>query len=303
MSVTRTIQSAGALTRPLVARDLRGISGLRQIDRREFLEAWLALPVARREALATEMAELTEENVDLDLGEVWFWLLDDSDPTVRTHAIEGLWEDDSPRAMRRLLALLREDESVEARAAAASGLGHFAYRAALDELDEGGETLERALSDTALNNREPLDVRRRALESAGYFAENEAVQREIDRAYASGEQLLQESALVAMGRSLLPRWLPRIGSAMQSKSPALRYEASRAAGEMGEEAQPLLPQLAPLLTDGDLEVALSAIWAFGQIGGSQAERALQQITKSEDEARKQAATEALEELRMGEGLF
>lgn len=303
MSVTRTLQAAGALARPLVARDLRGISGLRQIDKREFLEAWASLPPARRAVMAGEMAELAEEHVELDLSEMWNWLLEDKDATVRVHAIEGLWEDDSVRAMRRLLAIMRDDDSVEARSAAAVGLAQFAYRASLDELDEGGETLEKVLSQVALNEREPLDVRRRALESAGYFAENEAVQREIERAYRSDEQLLRESALVAMGHSLLPRWLPLIVDGMESKSPALRYEASRAAGEMGEDAQPLLPKLAPLLTDRDLEVALSAIWALGQIGGPQAERVLQQITKSEDEARKQAATEALEELKVGQGLF
>lgn len=303
MSITRTLEAAGALTRPLVARDLRGLSGLRQIDRREFLEAWASLPAARRTALASEMAELAEEHVDLNLGEVWYWLLEDKDPTIRVHAIEGLWEDSSIRTMRRMLALMRKDESTEVRAAAATGLGHFALRATLEELDEGSDTLEQELSTTALNDREPLDVRRRALESAGYFAENEAVQREVERAYASDEQLLRESALVAMGRSLLPRWLPQIGSAMESRSPALRYEASRAAGEMGEEAQPLLGKLAPLLTDADLEVALSAIWALGQIGGPQAERALQQVRRSQDEARSQAANEALEELKMGEALF
>lgn len=303
MSVTRTLQTAGALSRPLVARDLRGISDLRQIDRREFLEAWSALPAVRRASLVDEMVELAEEHVELDLSEVWYWLSDDADPHVRIRAIEGLWEDDSTRTMRRLLTILRDDKEPDVRAAAASGLGQFAYRAALDELDEGAETLERALSDTALNGNEPLDVQRRALESAGYFAENVPVQNKIEQAYASDEQMVRESAVVAMGHSLLPRWLPLIGNAMESRSPALRYEASRAAGEMAQEAQPLLAKLAPLLTDNDVEVALAAIWALGQIGGPHAERALQQVSRSQDEARSQAATEALEELKIGEGLL
>ena len=302
MSVTRILQTAGGLTRPLTARDLVGLSSLRQIDRREFLETWATLTEPRRSALAREMIEVTEEHVELQLGEVWRWLLDDQDALVRLCAIEGLWEDTSARTMRRMLAQLRSDPSVEVRAAAASALSRFAYLAALDELDEGAELLERSLSDIVFDQSAPLDVRRRALESAGYFAENDPIQAEIERSYASDEQLLRESALVAMGRSLLPRWLPTISAALTHRSPAIRYEASRAAGEMAEDARSLLPKLAPLLNDSDTEVAISAIWALGQIGSDAAQRALEQAKRSEDEARSQAAAEALEELRAGDSM-
>ena len=129
------------------------------------------------------------------------------------------------------------------------------------------------------------------------------VQREIERAYASDEQLLRESALVAMGRSMLPRWLPTIGAALANASPALRYEAARAAGEMAEDAQALVPRLAQLIDDDDSEVALAAIWALGQIGGEAARRSLQKARKSSDETRSQAVAEALEELSLGDSLF
>ena len=129
------------------------------------------------------------------------------------------------------------------------------------------------------------------------------IQRQVGLAYAGDELLLRESALVAMGRSMLPRWLPTIGQALADASPALRYEAARAVGEMGEDAQQLLPKLTPLLNDGDSEVAFAAIWALGQVGGSSAERLLKQIAKSEDEARRQAARDALDELSLGESLL
>lgn len=302
MSVTQILQAAGSLRRPLTARDLVGLSGLRLIDRREFLEVWDTLTVTRRAALAREMIELSEEHVELNLGEVWRWLLDDQDALVRVCAVEGLWEDTSVRTMRRTLVLMRSDPVTEVRAAAATALSRFAHLAVLDELDEGSELLERTLSEMALDQSAPLDVRRRALESAGYFAENEPMQTEIERAYRSDEQLLRESALVAMGRSLLPRWLPAIASALTSRSPAIRYEASRAAGEMAEDARPLLVKLVPLLNDVDTEVSISAIWALGQIGGDAAQRALEQAKKSDDDARSQAAAEAFDELRAGESL-
>jgi HEAT repeat protein len=102
---------------------------------------------------------------------------------------------------------------------------------------------------------------------------------------------------------MLPRWLPNFGAALSHISPALRYEAARAAGEMAEDARALVPRLAPLLDDGDSEVALAAIWALGQIGGDPARRALQRASKSSDETRSQAAAEALEELSLDDNLL
>ncbi|MBC8160276.1 MAG: HEAT repeat domain-containing protein [Roseiflexaceae bacterium] len=303
MSAARILETIGGLSRPLTERDLRGLSGLRQIDRRDFLELWTTLTPERRTSLAREMVELSEESVELDLSELWTWLLDDTDATVRASAVEGLWENTAPRTMRRMLVMMRNDTSEEVRAAAAVGLSRFGYMASLGELDDGAELLERDLALIELDERQPQEVRRRALESAGYFAENEAVQHQIERDFASDEQLLQESALVAMGRAMLPRWLPQIGEALRSESPALRYEAARAAGELADGARGLLPRLARLMTSRDTEIALAAIWSMGQIGGDVAEDALQQVKRSEDEARSQAATEALEELKMGKSLL
>jgi len=157
--------------------------------------------------------------------------------------------------------------------------------------------------NTILDQRQPLDVRRRALESAGYFGGSIDVQRQVERAYQSDEQLLQESALVAMGRSMLPSWLPTIARELGSPSPALRYEAARAAGEMADNARSLVAKIAPLAGDDDGEVADAAIWALGQIGGSAAKRILQQISKSQDETRSQAAADALAELDLEAGFL
>lgn len=303
MSVTRILETVAGLARPLTERDLRGLSELRLIDRRDFLETWAKLPGERRLSLAREMVELTEEHVELDLSAVWTWLLEDGDAAVRVCAIEGLWENTEVRTMRRMLAMMRNDHNEQVRAAAAVGLSRFAYLASLEELDEGVELLERELAAIALDMNQPQEVRRRALESAGYFIDNQAVQSQIERDFATDDQLLRESAVVAMGHTALPHWLPQIGSALTSDSPALRYEACRAAGELADGARTLLVKLAPLLTDRDTEIALAAIWAMGQIGGGAAERALQQVKSSENEARSQAAIEALEELRLGESML
>src|SRR6266540_531105 len=158
-------------------------------------------------------------------------------------------------------------------------------------------------SSRLLDQRQPLDVRRRALESAGYFANVPEVQQQVGLAYESDEQLLRESALVAMGRSMLPRWMPTIAKELDSPSPALRYEAAHAVGEFAEQGRTLLPKLMPLLNDSDSEVAFAAIWALGQVGGDSAKRVLQQIRKTDDEARRLAAIDALEELELGDQLI
>jgi HEAT repeat protein len=202
-----------------------------------------------------------------------------------------------------LLALLR-DPADQVRAAAAMALGRFAYMAEIDELDEEyGRQVHDALLTLIHDASQPAEVRRRAIESAGYFAASDDVQRQIELAYASNDQLMRESALVAMGRSMLPRWLPIVSRELESPSPALRYEAARAAGEMADIARSLVARVVRLCSDADTEVALAAIWALGQIGGETARRTLQRISGSDDEARSQAAAEALDELTLEEGFF
>jgi HEAT repeat protein len=303
MAITSYIHEIGAHDHKLAMRDLKPLSGLGGDEYNDFWPAWAAIMPRRRAEIAHSMVELAEDDLELDFGQALSWLLDDEDAGVRVSAVEGLWENESAALLRRLLKLLRADPAPAVRAAVAISLSRFAYRAEMDELEAAdAKALRDGLLGLILDQRQPLEVRRRALESAGYFATTDEIQHQIELAYASDEQLLRESALTAMGRSVLPRWLPTIGRELESPSPALRYEAARAAGEMGEEGRDLLPKLMPLLNDNDSEVVLSAIWALGQIGGDAAKRVLQQVRKSEDETRRQAAADALEELSLGESL-
>jgi HEAT repeat protein len=303
MTITSHIQEIGANDHKLAMRDLKPLSGLGREDREAFWPAWLQIVPMRRAEIVQSMVELVEDNIDLDFSQVLHWSLEDEDAAVRASAIEGLWEDESGSLFRTLLTMLRADPAPPVRVAAAMALSRFAYLAEIEELEEDdAQKLQSTLLESVLDQRQPFDVRRRALESAGYFSAVDEVQRQIELAYASEEQFMRESALVAMGRSMLARWLPMIGKELSSRSPALRYEAARAAGEMAENARSLVPQVAPLLTDDDTEVAFAAIWALGQIGGDAARRALQSIRKSQDEARGQAAADALEELSLGDDI-
>ncbi len=304
MELSSTLHAIGAHDHKLAMRELKVLSGLVYDQRGEFWPTWAAISPHRRAEIARAMVDLAEDNVDLDFAQTLLWMLDDDDAEVRASAAEGLWESENLAVLRRLVTALRADPAPAVRAAAAIALAGSAYRAELGELDDrDASALREGLQATVHDERQPLEVRRRALESAGFFAGEDTIQRQVGLAYQSDDQLWRESALVAMGRSMLPRWFPSIAESLASGSPALRYEAARAVGELGEDGQQLLAKLAPLLADRDSEVVLAALWALGQIGGDTAKRLLKQAAKEGDEARRQAAADALDELSQADGLL
>ncbi len=305
MDIASFLETIGAPGHPLAMRDLRPLSDLEGPLRSDFLANWGAIAPDRRLEITRSLVELAEDNVDLQFNQVLEWCLEDDEAAVRAVAVEGLWESDSPRILRRLIAVLQNDPAPGVREAAALVLSRFAYMAEMGEIDEDdGDALRAALVDIVEDDGQPVVVRRRALESAGYYASDDDVQALVADAYTGDDSDMQESSLVAMGRSMLPRWIPTIERELGSRSPAMRYEAARAAGEMADEARPLVVQVARLLGDSDTEVALAAIWALGQIGGEAATRALRQVqSRSESEARIQAAGDALAELALDQGII
>jgi HEAT repeat protein len=300
MSFEEQLARLGDLGKPVGHAELKALSSIGPETLKSFWATWRQFPAERRLAIVRELDALAEDNVDLEFRPVFRACLSDADPEVRAAAIEGLWEDQTERTMERLIALL-EDESGLVRSAAAVALGRFAYRAELGELPAAaGQQLHAALLRTATDPEQPLDVRRRAVEGLGYYAGSREAQAEIGRAYAHPELSMRESAVLAMGRSMRPTWFPYIERELKSPSPALRYEAARAVGELGEEGRPLLTALLPLVEDEDGEIAQTAIWSLGQVGGPSAKRVLERLARSKDEARRQAASDALDELSIDE---
>lgn len=300
MTFEEQLARLGNPERPLAHAELKILSDLGPEMLKAFWAAWRGFPVERRLAIIRELDELAEDNVDLDFRAVFQACLSDPDGEVRAAAINGLWEDESLATMNRLIAML-EDEAGVARAAATLALARFAYLSQIGGLSAAdGARLLAVLLRVATDPDQPLEVRRRAVEALGYFASSKEAQTEIGRAYAHSDLAMRESALLAMGRSMRPTWFPYIERELKSPSPALRYEAARAVGELAEEGRPLLPALLPLVDDDDLEISLAAIWALGQVGGSSARRVLERLARSRDLSRRQAADEALAELALDE---
>lgn len=301
MTITETLKTLGDTSQPLAWRSLKELSNIGPESQAELHTAWQRIETTRRQEITAALGELAEDDIEFNFRQVFRNALEDADEQVRVSALDGLWEDNSLGLMHVMMDLLRDDPSGQVRAAAAVGLGRYAYLGELDELDTANaDAVRDALYEATNNEEQPSDVRRRALESLGYRGAEPQIERLIGAAYADTEQLMRESAVVAMGRSMQPRWLDAIGKELGSISPALRYEAARAAGEMGDQAEPLLARLLPLVDDEDGEVSTATIWALGQVGGPHAQRVLQRIARSKNDTRRQAATDALEELTLGE---
>jgi HEAT repeat protein len=257
---------------PVAAAGLMFLSDLASADRATLDRLWGTASPERRRKIATILVQVAEDNIEYDFNGTLNVLLGDPDAEVRRTAVEGLTEDESNSTVRHLLDLLETDPDAGVRAATALTLGPAALRAETGKIkadlaDRIRTVLLQATRDTA----QPL-VRRRALESLGYFCENVEVEAEIRRAYTEGGDPAA-SALAAMGRNMNSRWTPTLVKELRNSRPQMRFEAAQALGELGDRNQ--VPALLPLLEDDDPEVQRVTIWALGQIGGRAAQQALQ----------------------------
>lgn len=259
---------------------------------------WPQLPVERRRQVVGMLADLAEDNVEVNFDAVFRLCLGDADAQVRVGAIEGLWENQDRSLLGPLASLMREDADEEVRAAAATALGQFALLAETGELSGADAArVDEAFLATIDDPEETLEVHRRALEAIGIRSLDRVVEL-IKAAYYSDDPLLKYSALFAMGRNADPRWLPLLLLELKSSDAEARCEAAVACGELEDEKA--VPYLVPLMEDEDIQVALAAIESLGHIGGRLAKQTLRKMATNPDERLASAALEALEELGLGD---
>lgn len=260
---------------------LRFISGLTRSESGVVRETWPTLPVERRRRLVRAMADLAELSVELDFARALRIAMRDTDAEVRVHAIEALWENESPDYLVALLESLHQDESAQVRQAAAKALSPFAVRAATGDVAEPLSTrLHDDLLRTAQDMREPIEVRRPAIESLGPF-NDEPVASLITELYDRGDVLDRVSALFAMGRSYNARWIDTLMGEIEAEESEVRFEAVRALGELGQGEA--VPELIGRLEDEDRAVRIAAVIALGQIGSRSATNALREHRADDDD--------------------
>jgi hypothetical protein len=282
---------------PLHAADLMSLSNMAQEDLTLLRDAWHGIDTGRKEEVLGKLIDILETNLDADFNDLFRFCLGDESPDVRAKAIEGLWECDDRILVTMLISLLEHDTSENVRVAAAMTLGKFAVLSQSGKmLARDGERIRELLMKTVQNADESQEIRRRAMEAVAPFNTSD-VKQIIEKAYKRDQIEMKCSAVHAMGKSCDVQWLPVILEELCSPHDAMRYEASNACGELGEE--PAVSYLIPLFDDDDHQTQLSAIFAVGAIGGSLARKALLHCLKSSDDMAVDAARESLESLELG----
>lgn len=260
-----------------------------------FLNSWKKAEVKRRLSLISRMVSLSEEDFILDFTRIFKTGLDDAEEAIRIKALQGLGLEDKYVYTRPVMKVLKSDASADVREEAAGVLGKFALMVECGDMPEAiGQEIAEALVGTLENMREPLSVRRRALEAVAPFRQ-ELVEHYIEDYYYSDDPKVKASAIFAMGLNCNERWLRFLADEMESDTAEFRYEAARAAGEIGDEES--VPQLIKLVEDKDPEIQDAAIGSLGKIGGTEAKQVLNKLGKSPDSRIKDAAKAALSELQ------
>ncbi|MCS7011353.1 MAG: HEAT repeat domain-containing protein [Anaerolineales bacterium] len=263
--LTEILQRLQDESRPFPARYLHHFSDLTPEDLHAVLDIWPRISVQRKLTFLEDLEDLAETDTLVSFEDLARALLTDQEAGVRTRAIRLLWECEDPHLIPVYLNLLKNDESEETRAAAASALGIFIYRGEIEELEPRlWHQVEDALLEAATQATSPL-VRRRALEALGTSSRDE-VPALIEAAYHRSEPEWIASALFAMGKSCDTRWEKQVLSQLHNPNLDIRHEAIRAAGELGlgSARRSLLDQLED---EEDLDIRHEIIWALSKIGG------------------------------------
>ncbi|NOZ06028.1 MAG: hypothetical protein GXP41_06710 [Chloroflexi bacterium] len=275
------------------------LSGLSSGQMKSWSESWLSLDEERRVHTITRLVELAEDDFASDFSALFRQALTDPVPEVRSKAVDGLWEDENLDLIPVLLEMATNDAFPIVRARAASSLGSYVYLGEIEELDSQilaviVDTLFSIIADKG----EALEVRRRAVEAVA-FSSDPRTRDVISRAYHDADEMMQASAVFAMGRNADPYWQGTVVLELENESEEIRFEAIRAAGEL--ESPLAVQPLIRLLNDPDREIREMAVWSLGQIGGTDARKALERCHREGDEGLREVVEEALAELDLSSG--
>jgi HEAT repeat protein len=274
--------------------DIAALSNLDDENFLKFKTAWSKSDYEQRLNIISKMVSASEDDFTLDFTRIFLTGFYDTNEAIRIKAIEGLELEDKYTYARPILTALKSDESEEVRAVAAKALGKFTRMIECDEVPEIlASKVYNALLETLENEREPMSVRRRALESISPFRQ-ELIQQYIEDYYYHDDLKVKASAIFAMGANCDTRWLEFLIAEMQSEIAELRYEAARSSGGIADEEA--VPYLIKLVEDIDPEVQDAAINSLGQIGGQEAKKLLQKLSRSTNARIKDTAKAALSEL-------
>jgi HEAT repeat protein len=281
------------------SQELVDLSDLDATEAAQLASEWPDVAPDRRLRLLVDLAELSQDNVELNFDSVYKIGLGDEQAEVREAAIRGLYEYEGRDLISTLADILRNDTDPGVRREAAMALGRFALAAELGHLrDEDTSLIRDSLIESAEDTDEDERVRARAIEAAGAIS-GEDTENLIESIYQEDSLWLKVGAVDAMGRSCNDTWLPVLLQEMLNPAPEMRHAAAFAAGEIGEE-DAIDPLKRMAIDDPDREVQLAAIHALSEIGGPLARVALQNILYEGDDDLSEAIREAMTEVTFQE---
>ena len=277
---------------------LADLSHLSREELQAYRGIWAKMETADRRKVIGRLIELAEDNVELNFDVIFKACLEDPDAKVRRQAIDGLWENEESTLISPLLSILTTDPDEDVRAAAASALGRFTLLGEHGKLRMIHVTrIQESLLSVIYNTGESETVRRRALESLAHLSVSE-VRQAIRDAHESPNMQMKVSSLYAMGKNCDVCWLPILVQELGNQDAEIRYEATGALGSIGEEEA--VPHLIKLGNDPDPEVQMAVLQALGNIGGRRAKEYLQHSLSAGSQAVRDAARQALIELKATE---
>lgn len=287
---------------PLHISNLYRLSDLSQAELDQVAARWPHLSDERRYAVVQHLADISEDNFQVDFTPMFAFCLRDEAANVRRAALEGLWDSEDLTLLPTLLDLLKNDTDMDVRAAAAGTLGHYVLLTEWEQFPRSATVgVVDALMAQLENDRTPDVLRRAALEAVSSIGD-ERLHSLIEAAYREDDERMQAAALFAMGNNADKRWVKYVRQEIKSESPLLREEAVRAAGNIG--ASDLVEDVIAVLREGDdLSVQMAAVTALGQMGSEQAREALAELLEDEEtEELHELIEEALEEIDMFAGM-
>jgi HEAT repeat protein len=282
-------------------RYLQEFSDIGALELKTLLDVWPRVKPDRKLTLLEELDAMAETDTLVSFDDFARALLTDPDAEVRTRAIRLLDEYEDPKVVPSYLDMLKNDQDVNVRVAAANALNLFVD---LGELEKIPASMYHQIEDALLRSAASEDdvrVRRTALESLGYSSRPE-VSTLIDSAFHRQDPHWQSSALVAMGRSADDRWDDEVTRSLVHVDDRIRRAAVQAAGELSlQTARPILLKM--LSEEEDATVLSSVIWSLSQIGGEDVRTYLENLLDQlEDDEQITFLEEALDNLAFTEDL-
>jgi hypothetical protein len=159
--------------------------------------------------------------------------------------------------------------------------------------------LSRVLYGVLDDENEDDSVKLKALEAVAVFG-GDRLNDHIEAAWDLADISARQSSLFAMGRTSDPKWVERVLPDLEHDLVSIRYEATMAMGELGDESH--LAALAAPLDDADLTVQLAAISAVEHIGGDVAKSQLEQLLVSSEPRVVELVQQALQTMKDEEDL-